>query len=303
MVLLALLLFVISALAWRWKTRVGFPLSARLAIAQWVGLTLGMLVLLASMAVIVPPGQAGVQVLFGKVNPEPLPSGLHFINPFAQVVEMEVRTRNYTMSTVGDEGQRRGDDSISVISSDGLTVKLDATVFYSLQQARLPEIYRTIGPDVEERIVRSEIRASLRDAAAALTATELYTSKRQAFVDQVSKTLKASFEARGISLEQMLLRNVILPDQITKAINDKISADQDAQKMMFVLQKEKQEAERKRIEAEGQARAQQIVSQSLTPQIIEYQRIQALRDIGAKGNLIITPMGGATPMIQVPARK
>jgi len=242
-------------------------------------------------------------VLFGKVNNEPLPSGLHFINPFSQVVEMEVRTRNYTMTNVAEEGQKRGDDSIAVISSDGLTVKLDATVFYSLQQARLPEIYRTIGPDVEDRIVRSEIRASLRDAAASLSATELYTSKRQSFVDQVSKALKAAFEARGITLEQMLLRNVILPDQITKAINDKISADQDAQKMAFVLQKEKQEAERKRIEAEGQAKAQQIVSQSLTPQIIEYQRIQALRDIGAKGNLIITPMGGATPMIQVSGKK
>jgi regulator of protease activity HflC (stomatin/prohibitin superfamily) len=216
---------------------------------------------------------------------------------------MEVRTKNYTMTNVAEEGQKRGDDSIAVISSDGLTVKLDATVFYSLQQARLPEIFRTIGPDVEERIVRSEIRASLRDAAAALTATELYTSKRQAFIDQVSKALKAAFEKRGITLEQMLLRNVILPDQITKAINDKIAADQDAQKMAFVLQKQRQEAERMRIEAEGQARAQQIVSQSLTPQILENNRIQALREIGAKGNLIITPMGGATPMIQIPAKK
>ncbi len=303
MVLVAVLLIVIGVLAWRWKTKVGFPLSARLVIVQWLGLGLGALVFLASMAVVVPPGQAGVQILFGKVNDGPLPSGLHFINPFAQVVEMEVRTKNYTMTNVAEEGQKRGDDSIAVISSDGLTVKLDATVFYSLQQARLPEIYRTIGPDVEERIVRSEIRASLRDAAAALTATELYTSKRQAFIDQVSKTLKTAFEKRGITLEQMLLRNVLLPDQITKAINDKIAADQDAQKMAFVLQKEKQEAERKRIEAEGQARAQQIVSQSLTPQIIENNRIQALREIGAKGNLIITPMGGATPMIQVPARK
>jgi regulator of protease activity HflC (stomatin/prohibitin superfamily) len=302
-VLVAVLLLLIGALAWRWKSKVEFPLSARLGMLQWVGLGLGALVFLGSMAVVVPPGQAGVQVLFGKVNAEALPSGLHFINPFTQVVELEIRTRNYTMSNVADEGQRKGDDSIAVISSDGLTVKLDATVFYSLQQARLPEIYRTIGPDVEERIVRSEIRASLRDAAASLSATELYTSKRQSFVDQVSKTLRASFEHRGITLEQMLLRNVILPDQITKAINDKISADQDAQKMAFVLQKEKQEAERKRIEAEGQARAQQIVSASLTPQIIEYQRIQALREIGAKGNLIITPMGGATPMIQVPARK
>ena len=303
MVLVAVLLLVVSALAWQWKTKVEFPLSARLVILQWAGLALGVVVLLASMAVVVPPGQAGVVVLFGKVNDEALPSGLHFINPFAQVVDMEVRTRNYTMTNVAEEGQRRGDDSIAVISSDGLTVKLDATVFYALQQARLPEIYRTIGPDVEERIVRSEIRASLRDAAAALSATELYTSKRQSFIEQVSKGLKAAFEKRGITLEQMLLRNVILPDQITKSINDKISADQDAQKMAFVLQKEKQEAERKRIEAEGQARAQQIVSQSLTPQIIENNRIQALREIGAKGNLIITPMGGATPMIQVPARK
>ena len=303
MVLIAILLLIVAALAWRAKTKVGFPLSARLVIVQWVGLTLGVLAFLASMAVVIPPGQAGVVVLFGKVQSEALPAGLHFINPFSQVVEMEVRTKNYTMTNVAEEGQKRGDDSIAVISSDGLTVKLDCTIFYALQQAKVAKIYSEIGPDVEDKILRSEIRASLRDAAANLLATELYTSKRQSFVDQVTKTLKASFENRGITMEQVLLRNVLLPDQITKAINDKIAADQDAQKMAFVLQKEKQEAERKRIEAEGQAKAQQIVSQSLTPQIIEYQRIQALRDIGAKGNLIITPMGGATPMIQVPARK
>lgn len=303
MVLLALLFLIAGSMAWRMKSRLGYPLSARLNLLQWVGWGMGIVLFLGSMAVVVPPGQAGVVVLFGKVNPEPLPSGLHFINPFSQVVEMEVRTRNYTMSNTSDEGQRRGDDSIAVISSDGLTVKLDATIFYSLQQAKVPDIYRTIGPDVEDRIIRSEIRASLRDAAAGLTATDLYTTQRQAFINQVTKTLKVAFESRGITLEQMLLRNVILPDQITKSINDKISADQDAQKMTFVLLKEKQEAERKRIEAEGQARAQQIVSQSLTPQILQYQSIQALREIGAKGNLIITPMGGATPMIQIPARK
>jgi regulator of protease activity HflC (stomatin/prohibitin superfamily) len=302
-VLVALLLLVIGALSWRFKTKLGFPLSARLAIVQWVALVLGGLVFLASMAVIVQPGQAGVVVLFGTVRSQVLPAGLHFINPFSQVVEMEVRTRNYTMSGIADEGQKKGDDSIPVITSDGLTVKLDATVFYHLDQDLCAKIYEKIGTDVEGQILRSQIRTSLRDAAAGLTATELYTTKRMGFVETVTRTLTAAFKERGISLEQVLLRNVILPDQITKSINDKISADQDAQKMAFVLQKEKQEAERKRIEAEGQAKAQQIVSQSLTPQIIEYQRIQALRDIGAKGNLIITPMGGATPMIQVPARK
>lgn len=299
MIFLAVLLILLGVLCWRLKAKLGFPLSKRLEIIQWLALALGAMLFVGSMAVVVPPGQAGVVVLFGRVQDEPLPSGLHLINPFATVEHMEVRTRNYTMSNTADEGQKKGDDSIQVITSDGLTVRLDATIFYSLQMAKVSRIYREIGPDVEDKIVRSEIRASMRDAAANLQATELYTSKRQAFVDQVSRTLKASFEARGISLEQVLLRNVLLPDQITRAINDKIAADQEAQKMAFVLQKEKQEAERKRIEAEGQAKAQQIVSASLTPQIIEYQRIQALRAIGDKGNLIITPMGGATPMIQV----
>jgi len=303
MIFLAVLLIALGFVVWRVKAKAGFPLSKQLEIVQWAAFALGVVLLTGSMAVIVPPGQAGVMVLFGRVKEEPLPSGLHFINPFTSVEHMEVRTRNYTMSNAADEGQKKGDDSIQVITSDGLTVKLDATIFYSLQLAKVSRIYREIGPDVEEKIVRSEIRASMRDAAANLLATELYTSKRQSFVDQVSRTLKASFEARGINMEQVLLRNVILPDQITRAINDKIAADQEAQKMAFVLQKETQEAERKRIEAEGQAKAQQIVSASLTPQIIEYQRIQALRAIGDKGNLIITPMGGATPMIQVQSRK
>ena len=303
MVLIAILLLLVAGIAWRMKTKLGFPLSARLIVVQWVTLALGLVALLASMAVIIPPGQAGVVVLFGTVRAQVLPAGLHFINPFSQVVEMEVRTRNYTMSGIADEGQKKGDDSIPVITSDGLTVKLDATVFYHLDQERCPKIYEKIGTDVEGQILRSQIRTSLRDAAAGLSATELYTTHRMGFVENVTKTLTTAFKERGIVMEQVLLRNVLLPDQITKAINDKIAADQDAQKMAFVLQKEKQEAERKRIEAEGQAKAQQIVSQSLTPQIIEYQRIQALRDIGAKGNLIITPMGGATPMIQVSGKK
>ena len=302
MIFLALLLFVGGLAAWRAKKHMGFPMSERLGMIHLVAWAAAVVCAVASMAVVVAPGMAGVMLLFGKVQQDVLPSGLHFINPFATVVEMEVRTRNYTMSNSPDEGQKKGDDSIQVITSDGLTVKLDCTIFYSLQQGMVSKIYQDIGPDVEDKILRSLIRTSLRDAAASLLATELYTSKRQSFVDQVTKTLKASFESRGINMEQVLLRNVLLPDQITKAINDKIAADQYAQKMTFVLQKEKQEAERKRIEAEGQATAQKIVSQSLTPQILEYQRIQALRYVGEKGNLIITS-GGATPLVQIPARK
>jgi regulator of protease activity HflC (stomatin/prohibitin superfamily) len=303
MVFLAVLLLIAGAIAWRAKAQVGFPLSQRLGVIHILAWAAGVVLLLVSMAVVVPPGNAGVVVIFGRVKDDSLASGLHFINPFCEVIPMEIKTRNYTMSNVADEGQRKGDDSIAVISSDGLTLKLDATVFYSLQPDKVAEIYRKIGVDVEERIVRSEIRAALRDTAAGLTATELYTTKRMAFMDQVTKSLRVSLESRGLTLEQVLLRNVILPDQITKAINEKIAADQEAQRMVFVLKTETQEAERKRIEAEGQAKAQQIVSASLTPQILEYQRIQALRYVGEKGNLIITGGGGATPLIQMPTKK
>ncbi len=301
MALLAILLLFAGLLAWKFKAKAEYPLSKQLTYVQWGVWGLGAILFLFSMAVVVPPGQAGVVVFFGSVGKAALPAGLHLINPLSRVVEMEVRTRNYTMSTVGDEGQRRGDDSIAVITADGLTVKLDVSVLYSLQQAKLPEIYLTLGEDVEERLIRGAIRAAIRDAAANQIATDLYAAKRQIFVETISKTLAQNLGQRGITLEQVLLRDVKLPDQITKAINEKIAADQEAQKMTFVLQREKQEAERKRIEAEGQAKAQSIVSASLTPQIIEWQRIQALKEIGAKGNLIITD-GKAQPMIQIPAR-
>ena len=303
MALLAILLVILGVALWRLRMGMEFPMRKQFAFLQWAALGLGLVLFLGSMARIVSPGHAGVIVLFGKVNEGVLPSGLHFVNPFSEVEEMEIRTKSYTMSAVHDEGSRTGDDSIAVITSDGLTVKLDATVLYALDQAHCTEIYRTLGPQVEDRIIRPEIRTALRDNAATYSATELYTTKRGAYVDQVGKALKAAFDRRGILLDQVLLRNVLLPEQITKAINDKIAADQEAQKMTFVLQKEKQEAERKRIEAEGQAQAQHIVSQSLTPQILEYQRIQALRFIGDKGNLIISGSGGVTPLIQVPSKK
>jgi regulator of protease activity HflC (stomatin/prohibitin superfamily) len=302
MAILAILFVLAGAFLWRMRRNLGHPLGTRLAVFQWLFIIGGTLLFTTSMARVVSPGHAGVVVLFGRVKDGVLPSGLHFVNPFSDVEELEIRTRSYTMSGVHEEGQKAGDDSIAVITSDGLTVKLDATVLYALEQARCAEIFRNLGPQVEDRIIRPEIRTALRDNAATYSATELYTTKRGLYVDQVTKALKPTFDRRGIVLDQVLLRNVLLPDQITRAINDKIAADQEAQKMTYVLQKEKQEAERKRIEAEGQARAQQIVSASLTPQILEYQRIQALRAIGDKGNLIISGTGG-TPLIQVPSHK
>ena len=120
MALIALLLVLIGIVLWRLRASMEFPLRNRFALLQWLALGLGVIIFLGSMARIVSPGHAGVIVLFGKVNEGVLPSGLHFVNPFSEVEEMEIRTKSYTMSAVHDEGSRAGDDSIAVITSDGL---------------------------------------------------------------------------------------------------------------------------------------------------------------------------------------
>lgn len=176
--ILALLFLVGAAGLYRFRQKAEFPLSKRLAPFQWGALAVGTVLFIGSMFVIVPVGHVGVKELFGKVDEDALMAGPHLINPLKSVRNIDVRTRNYTMSLVSEEGGRKGDDSISVITLDQLQVRLDVTILYALEPARCPEIYRTIGLDVDEKIVRSGIRTALRDSAAAYSASDLYTTKQ-----------------------------------------------------------------------------------------------------------------------------
>jgi regulator of protease activity HflC (stomatin/prohibitin superfamily) len=245
----------------------------------------GILVAAAFSAVVqIGPGEVGVQALFGSVQDGVLKSGLNFINPFVTVEKMDVKTQSYTMSSSHEEGQIKGDDAISTLSSDGLTLKLDVTILYRLNESDAPQVYRTIGTDYVEKIVRPAIRTALRDVSTSYAATDIYSTKRDDFIKDVSKNLESSFSGRGIVLERVLLRNVELPEKVRTAIDEKIAAEQKAQQMVYVLQKERQEAERKKVEAQGISDYNRIVSQSITDQVLQLKGIEATLELAKSTN-------------------
>jgi regulator of protease activity HflC (stomatin/prohibitin superfamily) len=193
-----------------------------------------------------PAGQVGVQKLFGKVSENTLESGLNVVNPLVEVTTFDTKTQNYTMSGTNEEGDQTGDDAIRVLTSDGLEVVIDLTVLYRVDESKAPTILREIGRNYKDVVVRPITRTKIRDNAVYYDAISLYSTKRDEFQDRIFKDIGENFRKRGLFLEQLLIRNINLPASVKQSIESKINAEQDAQKMTFVLQKEKQEAERKR---------------------------------------------------------
>ena len=244
----------------------------------------------------IEPGEVGVQKLFGKVNNNILESGLNLINPMAKVVTFEVRTQNYTMSGVLDEGDKNVDDAIRVLSADGLEVIVDLTVLYRVIPTEAPRILGEIGTDYRNVVVRPICRTKIRDNAVYYDAIDLYSTKRDEFQDRIFKTIEQNFNERGLLLEQLLVRSIILPASVKMAIESKINAEQEAQKMTFVLQKQRQEAERMRVEAQGIADYQKILSTGLSDKQLRYEMIKAIAT-SPNAKLIIVPDGSRTPII------
>jgi len=248
---------------------------------------------------VIDPGKVGVQTLFGQVQGDVLESGLHIINPLVDITTFSVQTENYTMSAKSSEGQVEGDDAIRVLSSDGLEVTIDLSVLYRVIPSKAPFIYQNIGEDYVDKIVRPVTRTAIRDNAVNYQAVDLYSTKREEFQFKINKTISDNFAKNGLEVQQILVRNITLPATVRASIESKIQAEQDAQKMQFVLQKERQEADRKRVEAQGIADYQKIISTGLTDKQLQYQSILAQQAIATSPNtkIIIMGSGKATPIM------
>jgi regulator of protease activity HflC (stomatin/prohibitin superfamily) len=262
------------------------------------GLLLAFIGLASDCFVQIGTGEVGVQILFGNVQNNTLSSGLHFINPLVDVKHMDIKTQNYTMSAVRNEGAQEGDDAIRVLSADGLEVIIDMTVLYKVIPSSAPNILRETGIDYTDKIVRPLTRTKVRDNAVYYDAVSLYSTKRDEFQTRIVNSIEEEFHKRGLLLEQLLIRNIALPQAVKTSIEQKISAEQDAQKMQFVLQKERQEADRKRVEAQGIADYQRIISVSLTDRQLQYESIKAQLEIAKSPNAKVIIMGkGSSPVI------
>jgi len=273
-----------------------------LGLASSVLLVIALLAVVAASVVIIPAGHIGVQVLFGRVQPTALTEGIQLINPFVDVVEMSVRTETYTMSASSSEGTVRGDDSIQALSADGLLMPVDITIAYRLVGGDAPLVYRNIGGDYVDKIIRPASRTAVREAIAGFTAQEAYSTKREALPQKMHDLLtermgallkqRSDFKgATGFIVDQVMLRKIQLPDKVKNAIEAKLEAAQQSEQMQFVLEKERQEAERKRIEAKGVSDFQTIVSQSINANLLQWKGIEATETLAKSPNAKVVVIG------------
>jgi len=246
------------------------------------------LIILANSIIVIPAGYTGIYQLFGKVKDKALSSGMHLIIPVANIEKMNIRTQDYTMSIASGEGQKIGDDSIVALTQEGLSVSLDMTVLYHLDEQKAPELYKTIGVGYAEIIIRPEIRTAIREVVSQYDAKGLYSEKRTEAGMKILEQLKEKIEPRGVIIEDVLLRHVELPAKLAESIEFKLQAEQESERYEFVLEKETKEAERKRVEAAGQRDAQQIIAQGLTQNYLQYLYIKELKD---RQGTIYVPVG------------
>ncbi len=214
---------------------------------------------------IVPAGHVGVVDLFGRVSPNPLKSGLNFVNPLVRVIPMSIRTQE-------------DKETMSVPSKEGLTVELEISALFHLDPEKAVEVYRTVGYYYADVLFVPQFRAAARGVTGGSEAKALYTSEREALGRVIHEHLQALVEDRGIVVENILLRKVALPRTVSDAIEQKLKAEQDSERMKFVNQREEMEADRKRIEAKGVRDSQAIISETLTPQYLNYLWIRNLAD-------------------------
>jgi regulator of protease activity HflC (stomatin/prohibitin superfamily) len=280
------------------STNPNHPLSRFTQSLKVLGFVLILIGVFSSAFKQIDAGKVGVKSLYGSVQPTVLESGLHLINPLLTITDFDIQTQNYTMSAIHSEGAQEGDDAIRVLSNDGLEVVIDLTVLYRVAPESAPKIFKQIGVNYTDKIVRPVTRTRIRDNAVYYDAVALYSTKRNEFQQRIYKSIEDDFKSRGLILEQLLIRNINLPASVKTTIESKINAEQEAQKMQFVLQKEKQEAERKRVEAQGIADYQRIISMGLTDKQLQYEQIKAQKELAASPNSKMIFMNGkSAPVI------
>lgn len=241
---------------------------------------------ISRLVVIVPPGNVGVVNFFGEVSETTLNPGVHLLNPFSKVLNFSTRLKDVK-------------ENINATSQEGLSLNLDVSLQYRLDPQKAATVYKTIGTD-ETQLLISRFRSTVRAITANYPASAIYSTKRQEIAQKIDQQLTQEIPVLGFIVEEALLRDIKMPETLQAAIQDKLKAEQENQQMEFVLEKERQEAERKRIEAQGIADSQKIISGGLTNQVLQLRAIEATEKLAQSNNSKIVVLGsekGAMPII------
>jgi regulator of protease activity HflC (stomatin/prohibitin superfamily) len=236
------------------------------------------LAILFSMVKIVPPGHVGILILFGKIEGA-ITEGLHLVNPLVSMELMNVRTQEVF-------------EHAEAPSREGLNIILEVSCLYHLNPEEAVRVYRQIGPRYQEVVVKTQFRSAIRGVTVRHDAKDLYTSSREMIANEIFEGLVIDLNKRGIEVESILLRRIQLPGSVVEAINSKLAAEQEAQRMRFVLAKEEQEAQRKQIEAQGIQNFQRIVSQGISNELLRWKGIEATSRLAESHNSKVVIIGG-----------
>ncbi|HVN72649.1 MAG TPA: prohibitin family protein [Desulfomonilia bacterium] len=228
----------------------------------------------------IPAGHVGVKDFFGYVSSDTLPPGLRLVVPFTRVVDMSIQTQEIK-------------ETADTPSREGLIIDLEVSLLYRLDPDKASEVYKKIGSDYAKVVVQPQFRSAIREITASYDAKSLYSSERNKIAGEIQGMFVQLTKSRGILCDQVLLRKVGLPTVVANAIQEKLKREQESQQMVFVLQKEQQEAERKRIEAQGISDFQKIVSQGISPQLLEWKGIEATEKLAGSPNTKIVVIGNA----------
>ncbi|NDQ58538.1 MAG: prohibitin family protein [Acidipila sp.] len=239
-----------------------------------------LLILLFNSVARIPTGHVGVMTRLSRVTGTVLPEGIHLINPIDSVNEMSVQTQTLK-------------ETASVPSNEGLMLSLDTTFQYRLDRDKASEVFQKIGMNYVEKVIEPNVRSAVREVTASHNANALYTSAREEVAEKIQQALVQNLAPQGIIVERVLLRDVQLPAMLKTSIEAKQQAEQDALRMSFILQKEKQEAERKRIEAQGIADFQKIVAAGISAQLLEWKGIEATEKLAMSANTKIVMIGNS----------
>ncbi|MFN5965513.1 MAG: prohibitin family protein [Pseudanabaena sp.] len=254
------------------------------AIAGLIALTTAISAL-SRLLVVIPAGSVGVEDFQGKVSDRTLPAGLHVINPFADVVQFSTRLRDIK-------------EEIGATSKEGLAIGIDVSIQYHIDPAKAASVYQNIGLE-EREIIVSRFRSISREIVSGYPAEAIYATKREEVSLKLAEKLRSQMAPLGFVVDEALLRTVKVPETLQAAIQQRLKAEQENLQMKFVLEKEAQEAERKRIEAKGHADAQKILAEGLTPAVLQLRAIEATENLAKSTNskVIVLGNGQGTPLI------
>ena len=243
-----------------------------------IGMAIALIIAVMQCWTIIPAGHVGVIDFFGNVSDTTLKPGVNLVNPLASVVKFDARTQEIK-------------EVMRVPSKEGLTIDLEISLLYSLSFENANKIYKSVGEDYVEKILVPQFRSVVRGVTASYDARALYTAEREQLAKKIEAELSALVKPRGITIEAAPMRQLTLPARLTESIEEKLKAEQESQRMQFVLQRETQEAERKRIEAKGIADFQEIVSKGISEQLLKWKGIEATEKLAGSKNSKVVVIG------------